>query len=299
MEILRKTQQNGMKGVDLSLVYIRKSLVVVLVVTIVFVLGFMVIKNHIGSYYLCKAVEEGNIKTVEKMLKYGSDPNCLYGISFVDVVSEAPYKKTPLQIACYKGNLEMVEMLLEHGADVNYVQANAPISPLMSILWHYREEEEYDPEWEAIVDILLQHGADVNYKTSPYTVARVLIDNRGKSQERMIILKKLHEAGADLSDKYYLWWACYWKHEEIIKYLLENCGHDALGGETIVRYCRGVDAFSEEMFLYLFAKGADPYITVTIGEQTCNAIQMLEEEQADKWPEKLENLWVEYNEGNK
>jgi ankyrin repeat protein len=64
-------------------------------------------RNKDGETRLYRAVKNGDIKTVKRLLKDGADPN----------IPNA-HKLTPLHHAAYWGESEMVDLLLKAGADV-------------------------------------------------------------------------------------------------------------------------------------------------------------------------------------
>jgi ankyrin repeat protein len=66
-------------------------------------------RDRQGETSLFRAVKNGDIRTVKKLLRDGADPN-----------AENNHKLTPLQHAAYWGESEIVELLLKAGADVHH-----------------------------------------------------------------------------------------------------------------------------------------------------------------------------------
>lgn len=224
------------------------------------------------------AIENNDMEKLESALKYGN-PNSVPGIPLLEAFAQFPYRKTPLQLACSKGDFELVKILVENGADVNYAEINALLRPL----W-YAAVESDNPE---IVRYLLKKGA------APYTLERPIediIENFELPPNGMEIIRELVNAGTDMSYKGYLYSACYWKHEELIRYFVEECGYDASDSYYLCGYCYGVQKYSIETFEYFLDRGANPYAK-SLSDK--NAIEHLNEE-SPEWAEKLIELAAEY-----
>ena len=223
------------------------------------------------------AIENNDMEKLESALKYGN-PNSIPGIPLLEAFAQFPYRKTPLQLACSKGDFELVKFLVENGADVNYVKMNALVYPLRYAV----ESDNLE-----IVRYLLEKGA------IPYTLKRPILDvirNFELPPNGMEIIRELVNAGTDMSYKGYLYDACYWKHEELIRYFVEECGYDASDSYYLYGYCFGVEKYSIETFEYFLDKGANPY-TKSVKDKS--AIECLQEK-SPKWAEKLIELAASY-----
>ncbi len=124
---------------------------------------------------LIAAVEKGDEKAVEQLLKQGADPNTKYkyddGIGYRERVhygrSSNSWSGVVLHLAIEKKNLNVVKQLIKNGADVNSPcsrccefgidywasRSVTGITPLMIAI----EKEQWD-----IVSYLIQSGADIN-----------------------------------------------------------------------------------------------------------------------------------------
>lgn len=89
-----------------------------ILILLVFILGI----NLYGSNDLIAAIEDGNMKTVEKLLERGAD------IDFLNVDG-----KTPLICAILRENEKMVQFLIEKGANIHF-HAPGTLSPLQVAL---------------------------------------------------------------------------------------------------------------------------------------------------------------------
>lgn len=224
------------------------------------------------------AIETNDMEKLESALKYGN-PNSVPGIPFLEALAQFPEKQTPLQFACLKGNFEMVRFLVENGADVNYRTLNASFSPL----W-YAAVESDNPE---IVRYLIEEGANVN--TLKRYIERILMEVE-LPPNGMEIIRELVNAGTDMSYEGYLYKACFMKHEEAIRYFVEECGYDASNPYFLCGYCFGIDKYSYETLEYFLQRGANPYTKSLDGE---SAIDLLNEK-SPEWAEKLIELAEKY-----
>lgn len=209
---------------------------------------------------MLKAIRNNDIEQLKSVLVW-ANPNFITGIPILEKICEMPYKKTPLQLACYNGNIDMVKMLVDKGADVNYTKINAVYSPLICAIMG---QSENDLE---IVKYLIDKGANVNYSTNvERPVISWLVQSRTVSENGLEILKSLVDAGADVKYMNYLRDACYWKHNDLIVYFVEECDYSVSGGNIIQQYCRGIDNFSTEIFEMFIRNGADIYETDEYGK---------------------------------
>lgn len=262
---------------------------VIVMIILIFILIFVIhIKNRISFDIMIDSIEENNILKLERALMIGN-PNYVKGNALWDHLCEAPFKKSPLQLACYKGNFDMVKLMVEKGADVNYTKINAVYSPLICTILG---QSEKDLE---IVNYLIGKGADVTYRCNvERPVISWLVRSKTVSKNGLEILKRLVDAGADVKQMNYLKDACYWKHNDLIMYFIDECDYSANGGEIIQQYCRGVNKFSLDIFELLIRNGADIYET---DKDSKNAIDYLIEttEGDTSWVDVVKSLHEKYN----
>ena len=236
---------------------------------------------------MINAIENNDIEKLERILKF-SNPNCTTEAAMVSAMSQTG-RYTPLGEACKTGDFEMVKLLVENGADVNYVPSYTIASPVGFAV------ESDSTDNLKIVKYLIENGADVNYSRFSQSLPITMLFWEEAEPNRMEILKVLMEAGADPEKDIALEMACAWKHEEAIRYLVEECGYDASDPECIGSYCNGVGEYSYETFEYFLERGANPYekyyINKYIGEKS--AIECLQEE-SPEWAEKLIDLAASY-----
>ena len=258
----------------------KKMFSIAIVIVLVFLAGNAITVGF--EKYQCSrmldAIENNDMEKLESALKYGN-PNSVPGIPFLESLAQFPYRKTPLQLACSKGDFELVKFLVENGADVNYVKINALLYPL----W-YAAVESDNPE---IVRYLLEKGAVPESLKKPilYIMMDVELPPNG-----MEIIRELVDAGTDMSYKGYLYDACYWKHEELIRYFVEECRYDASDPYYLCGYCFGVKKYSIETLEYFLQHGANPY-TKNLSDKS--AIEHLQEK-SPEWAEKLIELAAKY-----
>jgi hypothetical protein len=101
-------------------------------------------KEDRGNTPLYKAVKEGNLSKVKRLLDHGADPN-IYN----------DHHLTPLHQAAYWGETEIVKLLLKHGARTDLDNGRgwtALHSAAVSGGLKSRKE---------IIDLLIGHGADL------------------------------------------------------------------------------------------------------------------------------------------
>lgn len=93
---------------------------------------------------LYKAVREGNVTKVKRLLEHGVDPNICDG-----------HHMTVLHLAAYWGETEIVKLLIKHHADVNIDNGGKGWTPLHSaaISGGLKNREE-------IISLLVKAGAD-------------------------------------------------------------------------------------------------------------------------------------------
>ncbi len=238
---------------------------------------------------MLEAIEQNDIERLEFLLKI-SDPNSITLSPLANLLWDGSYQKTPLQLACYKGNMDMIKLLVENGADVNYSPRSTYATPLGIMM------QSDSVEKMRIIDYLIENGADVDYDKSGYkNPGYLLVAQEEFSPQEMSILKKILKMGADSEEKRLLQIACIWKHEKVIRFLVEECEYDASNPKNICGYCYGIDDYSYETFEYFLQHGANPYEKYCAnkyqGEK--NAIEQLKEK-SPEWAEKLQELAKKY-----
>jgi ankyrin repeat protein len=148
------------------------------------------------------AASDGDLKTVQEMLKDGIDVN----VRDWDEL-------TALIPAASSGHLEICKLLVEKGIDVNAKDKDG-ITALMeaSIMGHMK-----------IVEFLLESGADVNEEASSQVSALWLAASEGRTDVMKILLEKGAEASnARVDGITALHTASVGGHEEAVVLLLEN-----------------------------------------------------------------------------
>ncbi len=234
------------------------------------------------------AIRKNDINKLESILRF-ANPNTVSGNAILEAISEKA-RYTPLSVACQEGNFEMVKLLVENGADVNYV----PLLTIASPLGLAAQSDSVDNL--KIVKFLIENGADVNFSRNKHDhPAGMALSNGELHPNGMEILKVMMEAGADPEKERVLTVACYCKHEEAIRYLVEQWGYDASNPLYLCAYCYNDDEYCYETFKYFLEKGANPY-EICIpnkyrGEEY--AIDNLEKN-SPEWAEKLIKLAAEY-----
>lgn len=147
------------------------------VVCIVIVYVIVSIVNEPISEEVFEAVEKGDVKRMQTLIKRGAD---------VNVRTEDKEGDTPLILAIDKGNAQMVKLLLQNGARVDMTEKSQNNTPLLIAVDRKRPEA---------VKMLLLHDADPNLfnveKTTPLHLA---VLHRSIETARQLV-----EHGADLN----------------------------------------------------------------------------------------------------
>lgn len=236
------------------------------------------------------AIRENDINKLERILKIAS-PNCVPSTLITTMAAESE-RYTPLSVACQEGNFEIVKLLVEKGADVNY----APILSGTSPLGFASESDSADNL--KIVKFLLEKGADADFSKYKHSHPGFRALSTGGDELRpngMEILEELLKAGTDPNREQLLQVACVQKHEEVIRYLVEEWGYDASDPRNLCGYCYGINEYSYETLEYFLERGANPYAKYLgnkfNGEKS--AIEYLQEK-SPEWAEKLIKLAAEY-----
>jgi ankyrin repeat protein len=125
---------------------------------------------------LLEAVRNNDVKTVEKCLKWGTDPD--------STIEDG--KTTALHLALYKGDFEMVKLLVSAGADLTAYDSerNVPLG---------LAAKNNDAD---IVAFLIGSGADVNFVSRNRYNTTALMD--AANENALDALKVLIDNGADL-----------------------------------------------------------------------------------------------------
>jgi len=236
------------------------------------------------------AVRENDISKLERILRF-SNPNCVSDTLMKTAMSEGE-RYTPLGEACKAGNFEMVKLLVEEGANVNY----APVLTGTSPLGFAAESNGVDNL--KIVKFLIEKGADADFSKYKHSHPGFRVLSTGGEKlppNGMEILEELLRAGSDPTRERLLQVACVQKHEEAIRYLVEEWGYDASDPRNLCGYCYGGGEYSYETFVYFLERGANPYKKYSGNEfsDEKNAIEYLKEK-SPEWAEKLIELATEY-----
>lgn len=170
---------------------------------------------------LAAAVEKGDIKAVERMLKKGADPDAYEGRSL-----------TPLNIALMNGDIEMVKLLLKYGADPNAFGelSEAEMAPLtLAVVYSGRPADVLrlliDAGADPAKDFFALHSA---IEKGDLDAVKLLVSGGGDINQglqtaagtnQVEIVKYLLEAGADPNQGVML--AKITNNDEILRLLIE------------------------------------------------------------------------------
>lgn len=162
-----------------------------------------------GSTALHDAVEEDDIKTVEKLLLQGADVN------LKDIFDD-----TPLFLS---HSYEMANLLLAHGADIN------ACDEWEDTLLHHAVEHSVES-----VKFLLEHGANVNainsFGETPLMTVATSRCNELSNSDRLTIVSLLLEHGADMFIKNK------WNHTIFDFFSATHEHEDEHGNKTVTPY---------------------------------------------------------------
>ena len=239
---------------------------------------------------MLEAIEENDMEKLQCAMKRGN-VNSAPGIWWLEMlVVESPDRQTPLQAACKEGNFEMVKFLLENGADPYYRPINASVYALCYAVKHRT------PQNLEIVKFLLETDANSNISRKALTTSAatrateyLFWDEPREMDNKMEILQELIAAGGAPVDSC-VRDACYWGNDEIIKYLVEECGCDISGYLHILLYCRDFEKYSAEMFEFMLQHGANPYEKSEDGKCAMDYLR----EKSPEWADKLAELAKKY-----
>ena len=254
----------------------KKIMILLVAIALIFLI-YNSIPVHIEKYYcsqMLEAIEENDMKKLQSALEKGN-PNSVLGIPWLEFFMIEFSRKTPLQYACLNGNYDMVKLLIDSGADVDYSPLNTISSPLCYVL------KSDSPDKLKLVRLLLKNGDYANAYSGHKSPVGILLMTTPFPPNGMEILRELVAAGAEMEESY-LEWACSWKHEEAIRYLIEDCGYDASNPWYLCKYCFKVDGCSYETFEYFLARGANPYAKADNGKCAMDYLREKSSEDAEK-----------------
>lgn len=240
---------------------------------------------HIEKYYcsqMLEAIEENDMEKLQSALEKGN-PNSVLGIPWIEFFFVETSRNSPLQAACKAGNYEMAKLLIDSGADVKYRTWNMGFTPLCHVL------NRDSPDKLKLAKLLIKNGDNVNAFRNHKRPVALLLSTPTFSADEMEILHELIAAGAEIFEEY-LDDACYWKHEELIRYFVEEYGYDASDSRYLCTYCSGVEKYSYETLEYFLERGANPYIKDEKGKCAMDYLR----EESPEWAEKLETLAKKY-----
>ena len=89
----------------------------------------------------------------------------------------------------------------------------------------------------------------------------------------------------DKGDEEYLRYACAKKHDEAIRYLIEEWEYDLTNPVYLCWYCLGIEECSYETFEYFLARGANPYAKADNGKCAMDYLREESSELADNLAE--------------
>ena len=125
-----------------------------------------------------KAIEEGNVKAVQQLIKKGTNVN-----------SKDDSGKTPLHIATQTGTLKMVKLLVKNGADVN-AEADGGANPLLFSIFNKDKNNRIK-----IMKYLISKGANVNTRLDNFSLLWFAAHNAAVKEVKILL-----ENGASLKN---------------------------------------------------------------------------------------------------
>ncbi|AMS27855.1 hypothetical protein AEM51_13320 [Bacteroidetes bacterium UKL13-3] len=153
--------------------------------------------NHTRAYELAKAVQQGNKKKVERLVKSDS--------SLLNVINPSTGANV-LVLAIDEEQYEVFKLLLELGADPNFINPYSKHSALMMSIRPFGNDREWRKEYR-YAELLLKYQANPNYiiekeftneKGISIKVSSALLKASGLD---LFLVKLLIEYGADCKKK--------------------------------------------------------------------------------------------------
>lgn len=258
-----------------------KNIIKIAIAIILVIAICSAIPSQIEQYYcsqMLEAIKENDMEKLQKALEKGN-PNSILGIPWIEQYFIEWSRRTPLQEACRIGSFEMVKLLVESGADVNYYPVNSEASALS-----FAARSEW-PESLDKVRYLVKNGA-VAVHPNP---VNYLLTGPSFPLGGVELLKELAAAGFEI-DEDNLADACIWNHEEVIRFLVDECNFDASKPRFLCVYCRNPEGNAYETLEYFLERGANPYEKDERGKCAMDYLY----EQSPEWAEKLKTLAKKY-----
>lgn len=207
----------------------KKIFLIIVTFAIAFLVfgGYMMYNKHIIRK-INRAIEEGNVERVSKLMSSCNNINDTpYSVFFASILEKE--NASPLNNACFLGEYEIVKVLIEHGADTNYRKTQTENTPLMNALVGSTQNK---PDRFKIGEYLLEHGADVNLvsangHTAVFDIISIVeSEDVEEQQEQVRMIKLFEEYGCDI---YYessignlLFECCSCGNKLAIEYLIEE-----------------------------------------------------------------------------
>ncbi|XP_039432348.1 uncharacterized protein LOC120415041 [Culex pipiens pallens] len=242
-------------------------------------------KNYAATP-LCQACANGNLKAAQVLLKQGANMHLA-----ATIASNVALK--PIHWAARSDSADIIQLLAAHGADINSTTTDNGRTPLyfacvynakqaLRVLLDMGANTDLcttNGEWQGwkplhraaqrglleVVEILINHGASIDPTESGLTALHAVAT--GGSSE---ILESLLEKNIDINGKWGedevtpLFQACFYKHSNIVKLLLEH------GADVNLGTCNGYMPIHQaarndctEIMELLVSKGANINCTTT------------------------------------
>lgn len=140
-----------------------------------------------GSTPLMLASEYGRAELVEMLLAAGAD---------VNFTTAAGKGFTALMLAAARGRDDIVQMLLDEGGDVDAIDYQGGTALLAACgRITMADEEDEDPDYEAVIELLLDAGATLDCHTEDGSTPLIFACGQG----RAAVVRRLLEEGVDVN----------------------------------------------------------------------------------------------------